>query len=401
MTPSRQRILFVDDEPDVLQGLRDVMRSQARSWEMAFAESGSEALERFEAQPFDVVVADMRMPGMDGAELLSEVRRRHPQTIRIVLSGYAEMESAIRTVPLAHRFVGKPCEPKALKDVLSRACSLQSLLDDAELRGHIGALPALPAAPAIWTKLTAALMDPKTSMGAVGAIVETDPALAARVLHVVNSAFFALPRRLTNIVDAVRVLGIRIVKDLALATEALRLFEKDLPEGFDFDAEARRAGATGRIARTLAGSSAEASDAFTGGLLHDLGVLVLATLEPEPFGACLREARDSGWSLALVERETERVSHARVGAYVLALWGLPYGLVEAVAWHHEGPPPESAPRAADFVRLAVTAVEAVEAAERGHALAEPVEVPPWLEGTSVEALLALARHELSSTGATL
>ncbi|MCK6545741.1 response regulator [Myxococcota bacterium] len=396
MTPARQRILFVDDEPDVLQGLRDVMRSQARTWDVSFAESGREALDRFAEAPFDVVVADMRMPGMDGAELLQEVRRRHPQTVRIILSGYAEMESAIRTVPLAHRFVGKPCEPKALRDVLARACSLQGLLDDPALRAHIGTLPALPAAPSVWSRLTTALMDPKTSMGTVGAIVEADPALAARVLHVVNSAFFALPRRVTNIVDAVRILGIRVVKDLALASEALRMFEKHLPPGFDFDDEARRAGATARVARRFAGSSAEAPDAFTGGVLHDLGVLVLATLEPESFGACLREARDSGWSLALVERETERVSHARVGAYVLALWGLPYGLVEAVAWHHEGPAPEGAPRAADFVRLAVRAIEAVEASDRGRELDEPLEAPAWLPGTTVDGLLDLARRELGA-----
>ena len=84
------RILFVDDEINILQGLRRLLRPFAQNWAMDFASTGDEGLAKLAATPFDVVVSDMRMPGMDGAQFLEQVRHRHPETMRIILSGYSE-----------------------------------------------------------------------------------------------------------------------------------------------------------------------------------------------------------------------------------------------------------------------------------------------------------------------
>ena len=87
---TKRRILFVDDEAKVLDGLRNLLRRQRHEWDMLFALSGAAALEELAKAPVDVIVSDMRMPGMDGAELLTRVRTLYPQTARIVLSGHAE-----------------------------------------------------------------------------------------------------------------------------------------------------------------------------------------------------------------------------------------------------------------------------------------------------------------------
>src|SRR5256885_11774657 len=124
------RILFVDDEPKVTEGLHRMLRSMRREWEMTFATSGAEALEKLSAKPFDVVVSDMRMPGMDGCQLLTEVMRRHPQVVRIILSGYSDKETIMRSIGLAHHYLSKPCDAETLKETIRRACDLRDQLEE-------------------------------------------------------------------------------------------------------------------------------------------------------------------------------------------------------------------------------------------------------------------------------
>jgi DNA-binding NtrC family response regulator len=145
---SMKRILFVDDESRILDGIRRMMRTERERWEMEFALGGEAALLAFDSGNFDVVVSDMRMPGMDGATLLTHIRDRSPASVRIILSGHTELEAAIRAIPVAHRFLAKPCDAVALRETLERACTLQDLLSRAEIRrvvSTIGELPSLSA----------------------------------------------------------------------------------------------------------------------------------------------------------------------------------------------------------------------------------------------------------------
>src|SRR6185436_12015998 len=91
-TPTIKRILFVDDESKILEGLQRMLRPMRDTWEMQFAEGSEAALADLKEQQFDVVVTDMRMPGMNGAQLLSEVRHEYPHIVRIVLSGHSDQE---------------------------------------------------------------------------------------------------------------------------------------------------------------------------------------------------------------------------------------------------------------------------------------------------------------------
>lgn len=110
-----KRILFVDDEQKILEGLRRRLHPMRHEWKMTFVTSGAEALETLMACPFDVVVSDMRMPGMDGAQLLAEVMRSYPKVVRIILSGYSDQEQLLKAEGSAHQFLPKPCETDAIK----------------------------------------------------------------------------------------------------------------------------------------------------------------------------------------------------------------------------------------------------------------------------------------------
>jgi len=126
--PSKPRILCVDDEPSVLEGLKLTL---GRRYEIATAAGGAQGLELLQAGgPYEVVLSDMSMPGMNGADFLSQVNLLAPNTVRILLTGHADIESAIRAVNdgQIYRFLTKPCPPLRLGQVMESAIQQYRLL---------------------------------------------------------------------------------------------------------------------------------------------------------------------------------------------------------------------------------------------------------------------------------
>ena len=330
-----RRVLFVDDEPQFLTGLQRMLRSQRHEWEMAFAPDGHAALALMEASPFDVVVSDLRMPGMDGADLLARVREGYPQVVRIILSDHTELSTALRVVPVAHQFLAKPCDAEMLRVAIERACHLKALLHDDSIRRTVGALSELPSLPRTYHALTLALADPNTSIQKIAGIVELDVGISTKVLQLVNSAFFGIARSITNIQNAVSYLGISTLKSLVLSVEVFSVFAPKKPlEGFSLEDLQRHARLTAYIAARLPVPKHLADIAMVAGMLHDVGKLVMAWKRPGRFEQLLAEVREEQCPLHKVEEREYGFSHAEIGAYLLGLWGLPYAVVEAIALHH-------------------------------------------------------------------
>ena len=318
-----KRVLFVDDEPQVLQGLRASLYARRKQWDMHFAQGGAKAIELMQDSHFDVLVTDLRMPGVDGATLVARARVDSPDTIRIVLSGYADEEQSQRLVSLAHRYLSKPCEPKRLEECIERCLATQSLVQSDELRTRLGSIGALPPMPSTFAALQRALAEPSVDSSKVAAIIQNDPAVSAKVLQVCNSAFFRLPRRVSSLQQAVSYLGLSTVRSMVLSAELFRT-DKALCPSLDMAILQKHALNVAGIARALAADTPWAEDAFLSGLLHDVGYLVLG-----------RHATAAGTPPAEAKSIFE-IDHGTAGAYVLGLWGLPYEVVETVA-HHESP----------------------------------------------------------------
>ena len=326
------RIVFVDDEPRILDGLRLGLRGKRRVWDMVFHECGRAALADVEKSPVDVVVSDMRMPRMDGAQLLAKVAVLRPQAARVILSGQMDESAAVRAASVAHRFLAKPCDAKALEGVISQTLELNGWLKSDDLKKRIGGVEALPCIPRIYSELNRALANPETSMSNVARIIEGDPGMAAKVLQLVNSSFFGLPRRMVSVAQAVSYLGTSTMKNLTLANSLFHDLGSTDVRAAEYERE--RSLLRARIARRFFTSAASADPASTAALLLHVGTLVLQSRMPREHAAACAEATAKGAALHEIERERLGVTHAEVGAYLLGMWGLPHEIVEAVATQH-------------------------------------------------------------------
>ena len=332
---NRKRILFVDDEQNVLHGLQDILRKHRKQWDMVFALGGEQALTELSKAPFDVVVSDMRMPGMDGATLLRHVQQEYPNVARLVLSGHAEREAVMRALPVAHQFLSKPCDAQMLRQVIERTCTLQALLHDDTVRTIVGRLERLPSVPRCYLELTTAISEPDSNLAKVGPIVEKDPAMSAKVLQLVNSAFFGAGQRITSVNRAVLYLGIELIQGLALSAEVFATLQgMPLDARFSLDRLQEHSLLTARLARRFVTDPKKADEAFAAAIVHDIGKIILALSFGSQYGEVLQSARARRLPGHVVEKEILGVTHAEVGAYLLGVWGLPYSIVEAVAYHH-------------------------------------------------------------------
>jgi putative nucleotidyltransferase with HDIG domain len=366
------RVLFVDDEQPVLDGLRVRMRALRDKWQTQFVLSGQHALELLSTEPFDVIVSDMRMPEMDGARLLRTVSERWPHIVRIVLSGYSEFEQTMRLVPVAHQYLSKPCDLTLLENLIDRCRDLRRFLEQPVLRSVVGQLRQLPPIPETYAALQEAMAVETVSVRDVGQIVARDTVISAKLLQLVNSAFFRLPRRINDIEQAVAYLGLVTVRNLVVSAEVFAKWPETSPSNaLNFKTLQTHAVAVAAVTRALTIDSPMASEALLAAMLHDIGYWVLAQEHGAALDEALQLASREHLSLPEAERRVLGASHAEVGAYLLGLWGFPINIVEAVAHHHN-------PR-----RVPQTRFDVLAALSIGDALARPLETSALEDATIV------------------
>lgn len=326
----RGGILFVDDDVRVLEGLENVLFDHDEAWGIAFATSGADALQSMSEHVFDVVVTDMRMPGMDGAALIEAIRARWPETICIVLSGRTELDQARRALPLIMDYLAKPVSPERLIATLSRALALARSCRSAALKRVVGRLTGLPPRPR-----TPLEFDRLVARGApldeVAALLEQDPAITASLLHIVNSAFFASSRPVDQVRDAIVRLGLEYTGQVVMAASA---FAAANPHGDQTEVVFEHSCEVARVAQAIV-APADRRRAFLAGMLHDLGHVLMARHFPE---ASHLSPTATGTFREPDPAQEEAVlgfGHAHCGAYLLRLWNLDDDVAMAVEHHHD------------------------------------------------------------------
>jgi HD-like signal output (HDOD) protein/ActR/RegA family two-component response regulator len=333
--------MFVDDEQKVLDGLQRMLYPMRNEWRMSFVTSPRQALQLLAEAEYDVLVTDLRMAEMSGLEFLLEVVKSFPHAVRLVLSGTADQEITLRSTTLAHQYLLKPCDAATLRTTVSRAFSLRVMLGDPSLKRLISSIQALPSVPAVYAQLVQVLEKPDVSPNEIGQVIGQDMSMTAKVLQLVNSAFFGVRRQITDPTEAVIYLGAATVRDLVLVTSVFSTFRLRGMRHFSIESLQDHSLAVGALARRISESlqlpKPFTDQAYVGGLLHEVGKLVLASKYPEKYEEAIEHAAQAGIPERIAELETFGTTHAEVGAYLLWLWALPDTITEVVLRHHEFP----------------------------------------------------------------
>jgi putative nucleotidyltransferase with HDIG domain len=323
---------------NILNGFRRVLRQKRNECDMYFADSGDRALEVMENQPIDIIITDINMPMMNGIQLLEKVADFYPGTIRIVLSGRSESDLIMKSVALTHQFLTKPCDPETLISIIRQADRSKNFLQNENLKNLIVQLGALPSIPILYQEVVKELENPDVSIKKVGEIISQDPGMAAKILQLANSAFFGRRREVSNISESVSYLGLDRITQLILVLGAFVELHPVDNDPFTLDEIWAHSNSIAMRAKKIAedqlSSTKTIDDSFTAGLLHDIGKLILASRIPEMYSEAVNKSRTDGTPLWLAEQETYSTTHAEVGAYLLAIWGLPKSIVDAAAYHH-------------------------------------------------------------------
>ncbi|WP_084813589.1 response regulator [Desulfogranum japonicum] len=330
-------VLFVDDEPNILSGLKRGLYSMKKEFSAYFADNGKDGLDLLkEHDDIDIVISDMHMPGIDGAQFLYEVQQSYPHAVRIVLSGQADDSAIVRTVGVAHQFLSKPCEPERLKEVLLRARALHQQLTNDELKDVISSIDSLPSLPTIYSELQKTLNNPDSTADDVAVILEKDMAMVAKLLQLVNSSFFGLYQKVDTPSRAVKLLGLETVKTLVLGVQIFNEFKtavQPIPIGSLWDHSMMVANCSKKIAVQMTDDLSFINYSFIGGFLHDIGKLIFIAKFNTEYGSVVENAKENVIPLIDAEQAAFQSTHGDIGAYLLGLWGFNADLLEAVAFH--------------------------------------------------------------------
>jgi HD-like signal output (HDOD) protein/ActR/RegA family two-component response regulator len=331
----KKNVIFVDDEQNILEGLRRMLRSLRNEYNMHFATGGAEALKLMADECFDVVVSDMRMPGMDGAELLEIIQEKYPHTIRIMLTGQADEQSILRTVGVVHQFLAKPCDPESLKTILIQVGALQDMFTDGGLKDLVSQLGKLPSLPSTYSRLQKAIATPDIGINEIAEIIAQDIAMTAKVLQLVNSSFFGIYSSVDSPSRAVTLLGLDTIKVLVLSLELFSKI-KVQEQVFHIDRLWDHSLMVGKVARAIAATQTDEkeliSNTFLAGTLHDLGKLILLSSKPDEYRQVIDLAQERNIIMPEAEQVVFGATQSAVGSYLTGLWGFAPPIIEAIGF---------------------------------------------------------------------
>lgn len=330
------RILFVGREK--ADGLNLYAAAMEDRWEIDFRDDPGRAIESMQTNPYDVVVADLAMRTGSDAVLLEVVKEEFPQSVRIALADDTSVNSFIDLVGTAHQQLVKPFDLEALKFVIHRATVLHRMVQDPALRYVLADVKSLPSLPALYLQIVDELQSDDPSIAKVGEIVASDIGMTAKVLQIANSVVVGARVKISDPVNATVRLGSEMVKSLVLVSKVFDQFDQtalacvNLNEVLDHSM--RVATFAQKIARVASLEREQVDAAFTAGLLHDVGKMILATNLPDSYKMACNIVVERGIPMWLAEKEIFGATHAEVGAYLTGLWGLPDDVFTAILDHH-------------------------------------------------------------------
>lgn len=208
-----------------------------------------------------------------------------------------------------------------------------------KLKKVIAGVTSLPTLPQVVSKVNSMLSDPDVTAAKVGDVIATDPSLTARILKMVNSAYYGFPHEIVQISHAISILGFITTRSLLLTTSVIKTFGSLESKGCNLDYtefwvhSLAVATASRNLAKHL-GAIAQAEDLYIAGLLHDIGKLVLSQYFSADYQKVLQQSHDRSVRLMDAETESFEFTHEDVGGLLAVKWDLPIKLISSISNHH-------------------------------------------------------------------
>ncbi len=335
MKPS---LLFVEKEQSRIAELIEQLVPLQSEWDVMFAETGERALQILANNEIDIVFtnADIVLPS--GANLLGEIKRIFPRTIRFAMVQNLENPIIPQVSQYVHQFVTKPITREHLKNRVNRTLRLKSILNNEKVVNLVKDTTTVPSLPEIYLQIEEEAGKPNFSLPKIANLISKDPNLAAKVLQIVNSALFGIQREVTNIGFAITYLGVNVIKSLVFYIQLLSSFKitKDNRKYLEqiWQHSLIVASTSYRLAQKFFSHKYDIDSAYTAGVLHDIGKFVLLNTSTYPQNVKTLSEQKFIDNLE-AEQEIFGCTHAEIGGYLLGLWGFPHGIVEAVVFHHQ------------------------------------------------------------------
>ncbi|KEA63021.1 HD domain protein [Marinobacterium lacunae] len=333
------KILFIDPHSAFVTWASGLVQYGC-NWKVDRTDDARAALSMLEQTGYDAVIVAALSSFEREIGILRQVASAKPKTARILLSPPLSAANLAKALDVVHRNIFQGSSIEEIVHSVEQTVSVTRQLYRDKVVRSFAAFRQLPSPPAIYHELSRALSSDRTSTRDISAIVERDPALAARIIRLVNSSYFGLTRHISNLNEAVTLLGVRTVRGLALAGHLNAHYpEASAWKVFSFDQMNQRALSVARLAQEICSpygkGQALKDQAFLAGLLLDIGMLMLAAEQGQGYLKVIKYAARKKLPLHVVERMAYGVTHAELGAYLLNMWNLAPQVVEAVLMHHE------------------------------------------------------------------
>ena len=333
----KAQVLFVDDDERLLAGLRRMLHRCRDVWDMHFCTSGAQALDLFAEMAIDVIVSDMRMPGMDGAELLSNIQRIQPGVTRLILSGYSELDVVFKTIGPSHQYLAKPCDAEQVQKTISLALRLKDVVKKDEVRDAIGGITSLPILPHSANELSSVLGAKSLNLSLISSVIHKDLCLAAQIMKLTNSSYFLISPNVQGLAQALETLGADTLRSIIGAKSFLMPFDGS-PQKLSVLKNLNKRAQLGanlaaNICRVADLGDAAVDNAYAAALLMDIGRIFLAIEFPERFDKCQSICEVSDQTRTDVEIQVFGASHSDIGSYLLGLWGFREDFINIIENH--------------------------------------------------------------------